>query len=1033
MAASATAYWKNRRGRSPAIVAELQRAANAQTYSTSGILALIERLRESVRKSGGSGVLLVIDELGKFLEYEARHAEVNDIFLLQAIAEHAARKYEIPLQLVVLLHQSFDQYARGLGERLRNEWQKVQGRFEAVPFLESTEQVLRVVKASIRQDLPPPIMQRVSRESNRIANELSKAGALPGALGVATAGELFTACYPLHPISLLLLPVLCQRVAQNERTLFSYLGSHESHGFNDSLARLEASSEKIDWIFPWEIYEYFVRNQPTAVSDLTTHRRWAEVVTALERLGDAQDSERHLLETIGLLNIVGAQGGLKASRSLLELCLAKTSPDSDSPSRLLQALTEKSLITYRKFGDEFRVWQGSDFDLGAAVTREIAQMVDLDVSGLLNERQPLPPVVARRHSAETGALRYFVPTFVDEATLVNVTTGTVTPIISILLARSDEEEKKLLSVVAQGTGSLMFVAICRNGIQIQDAVRERVALERVQRGSQELASDPVAQRELKDRLNTAIQIESELLTGIFEEPERSHWIYDKHAVRIERKRDLQDKLSDILDRVYDATPRIANELVNRDKLSSSAAAARNKLFEHMLKRSFEPDLGIQKYPPEKAIYRSVLLATGLHRKEGGSWSFAPPSTRRDASRIAPMWRAIEKYFERSEEKPLPVSVLFAELTRPPFGVKAGMLPILFLSACLSREHEVALFEAGVFLPGISIEVLARLVRDPSSFAVQRFKIAGIRTTIYEQYLEIVTGEKRSSPGTLQIARPLARFMMQLPDYSKRTRNISKEAQGVRDAFFAAKSPAQLLLADIPRACGHAPFLNNSKEGARVAEFVRVLLGVLNEIRGAYPALLESFQKKLVSAFPDCRVQKLAEARSKLAGRCTGLDKYTIDTEGLKAFIGRLSDGSGTDIQWLESVATFLARKPPEKWNDEDSVFVDYRLAEFSRGLRDLEKLRLAYEDGQNRLDPDFEAMLVRIIRQGNGDKEYLVHIDQDRRQLLDRVIPVIQRELEKLPDVRQRLAATAVLLNELMGSVDRSDNLSSKAQIKGRR
>ena len=134
-----------------------------------------------------------------------------------------------------------------------------------------------------------------------------------------TATKLFQSCYPLHPVSVILLPMLCQKVAQNERTLFSYLGSREQHGFQDSLSRCLKVS---DWIYPWEIFDYFILNQPTALTDHFTHRRWAEVVTAVDRLGDAPVEEQQILKAIGLLNIIGTQGNFKSSDEIVSLCSA---------------------------------------------------------------------------------------------------------------------------------------------------------------------------------------------------------------------------------------------------------------------------------------------------------------------------------------------------------------------------------------------------------------------------------------------------------------------------------------------------------------------------------------------------------------------------------------------------------------------------------------------------------------------------------------------------------------------------------------
>ena len=104
--------------------------------------------------------------LASFLEFEARHYGANDIYLLQSLAEHACGGQEANLYLFVLLHQSFEQYAKGLGESLKKEWSKVQGRFEEIPFLESAEQVLRIVGSAFQQRLG-----KAEKEALRVAIE----------------------------------------------------------------------------------------------------------------------------------------------------------------------------------------------------------------------------------------------------------------------------------------------------------------------------------------------------------------------------------------------------------------------------------------------------------------------------------------------------------------------------------------------------------------------------------------------------------------------------------------------------------------------------------------------------------------------------------------------------------------------------------------------------------------------------------------------------------------------------------------------
>ncbi|MBV5329698.1 MAG: hypothetical protein JZU65_19080, partial [Chlorobium sp.] len=299
-------FWQPLPDSRPVIVGKLIDASNQKSITTHEILTLVEEVRVAVESRGGKGLLIIFDELGKFLEYEARHYGANDIYLLQALAEMAVTGRKSNIYVFTLMHQGFEQYARGLGEDLRNEWTKIQGRFENIPFLESTEQTIRIISKAFVNKLSEANQEEVTVACKTMASVLAREKALPGSLDLDTAAHLFSQCYPLHPLTILILPILCQKMAQNERTLFSYLGSKEQHGLRDSLTRLRKAD---DWVMPWEIFDYFILNQSAVLTDPTTHRRWAEVSTAIERLGDAPSNQVELLKTIGLLNIIGGQGG----------------------------------------------------------------------------------------------------------------------------------------------------------------------------------------------------------------------------------------------------------------------------------------------------------------------------------------------------------------------------------------------------------------------------------------------------------------------------------------------------------------------------------------------------------------------------------------------------------------------------------------------------------------------------------------------------------------------------------------------------
>ncbi len=101
------AYWKSRKSALPKVVKNITQLAKQDEIITTEIIEAIKAIQSAIAKIDGNGLLIIIDELGKFLEYEARHPETNDIYLLQALAELAYTGGKSALSLYVILHQGF--------------------------------------------------------------------------------------------------------------------------------------------------------------------------------------------------------------------------------------------------------------------------------------------------------------------------------------------------------------------------------------------------------------------------------------------------------------------------------------------------------------------------------------------------------------------------------------------------------------------------------------------------------------------------------------------------------------------------------------------------------------------------------------------------------------------------------------------------------------------------------------------------------------------------------------------------------------
>ena len=82
------------------------------------------------------------------------------------------------------------------------------------------------------------------------------------------------------------------------------------------------------------------------------------------------------------------------------------------------------------------------------------------------------------------------------------------------------------------------------------------------------------------------------------------------------------------------TPRINNELIVRQKISRPMVNARKKLILGILEQSGKPDLGfdVKATTPDVALYRTVLVQTGLYRMQDTGWNWAVHPSRNQRAR-----------------------------------------------------------------------------------------------------------------------------------------------------------------------------------------------------------------------------------------------------------------------------------------------------------------------------------------------------------------------------------------------------------------
>ena len=198
---------------------------------------------------------VVYDEFSKYLEANIKEASVSDTKTLQDFAEKCNRSGSMQLHLMLISHKEISNYIDTLPKQKVDGWRGVSERFKHIHLNNNFSQTYEIIASVIQKE--PTKWARFQKNHQKDLEELlGRYKNHP--LFSANSTELETAimgCYPLHPVSTFILPRLSERVAQNERTLFTFLSAEGTSTLRSFIDVYDDDSFNL--ITPDEIYDYF--------------------------------------------------------------------------------------------------------------------------------------------------------------------------------------------------------------------------------------------------------------------------------------------------------------------------------------------------------------------------------------------------------------------------------------------------------------------------------------------------------------------------------------------------------------------------------------------------------------------------------------------------------------------------------------------------------------------------------------------------------------------------------------------------------
>lgn len=937
------------------------------------------------------GGVLIIDELGKFLEYDAYNAQ--DIGFYQELAEKTARSKK-KIIVVGILHQAFGEYARHLGLVKQQEWVKVQGRYSDLPLVSSVDENINLISKAILTTYKPEKKLKVSESyiAAYNADHISK---------LENKVEVFDACWPLHPVTVTLLSSLSRKqFGQNERSIFSFLSSYEMLGFRDVLQTLPLAEES--YYSPDMLWDYLQANLEPMILSSSDGHKWAQNVNAVER-AQSQFSPNYVkvVKVIAVIGLLKDGVNILSTQSIIKTCFPKLT--DDLVLEILNTLESASILIFRRYLNTWGVYAGSDFNIDEEVNKVLTVQGSISSSELQSLLDTVP-VIASRHYWETGAMRWMNKSIIFENNLKefrnkndfkNRNDGSfilVLPNRYYTSANSLKLAQKLAKEQSQGN----LIAVSKFEIQIVDLFRELRALEWLQKNKLELQSDSIAMREVDARLSSLRNTLSNKFKNEFNE---SIW-FDSDSNRYEGN--LSKIASDVADKVYIYVPEVHSEIVNRDAYSTPASKAIKDLMKAMLSSDSIENLGLEGTSASASLYKTVIKSQRVHINENGMWRFVIPELE-DNKSIFYLWQTTIGLL-RNSNNAISIEDIYDLWRKPPFGIKKGLLPIFSLVFFLTYRDTVALYHEGMFITVLDEVLIEEWIRQPKLFALRFVELS----TRQHELLKLIAKDfSEHSESEIQELKPLdcAKLLVTkvfyLHPFVRKTNNLKILTKKLRIILLAAKDPYDLLFVDIPK-------FFEIEDPVAIATLLK---DGFHELENFWPEKIQEIETELLKSldhFGDF---------NNLRVRAKSLLKIKTDPK-LNIFIKRLSEYQGTQRE-IENLISLTIKKQSKDWIDQDIDLVILQLKSWSEAFRRYETI--AFEDNQN---TGRYAISMSFASQDGQTVSGIVDFSKEDMSQIDTIVAKVNKQFSESSLKKEvLLAAISKIGSELLNEVKQNEEV----------
>lgn len=711
---------------------------------------------------GYAGMFLVFDEFSKYIEGHETAGFAADMKVLQDMCE-LANQAGGSLFLTLVAHKSIHEYIRSIDTSVKNAFRGVEGRISEIQFVVSAQNNYELIADTVEKQEPEfsKIFQEMS-EQTEFLERLKGSYELSCFSGIFTEKEfektIAKGCFPLTPLGAYLLLHISEKVAQNERTIFTFLAD-EGQGCLPWL--LQKYPEQL--IGADKIYDYFKSLFRETEDAPQIHNEWLKTEYALSRTDDR--NEIAIIKTLALIRMINREEELPAKSEEIRLAAGLSKEDYE---QAMEHLKKQDILVYRTNSGVYAFRN----NVGVDVEKKIADKMTalrghVSFCEILERVCELDFELPKQYNRKYAITRYFQYEYMTPENFFALehadylfeekfADGKMIVLLAKELVNKGDIQKQL-----DHLGDTRVVVLVSDvGFSLEELLLKYEAVQALKCDPKFIEENILLLQELDlCAEDIAFEINARMEQDFLSENGKVTVLQTgKEPKRCKNSAEFNNILSDICSSYYGYSPKVNHELLNVEHIGSQYLRARNAVVRNILQGNdcacYEKGTS-----PEAMVYRAAFLHTAGDKG------------------CEELSREIGCFFKQCAGERQNFTMLYEKLQGENIGARKGIIPLFLAKKLVDVEGTAVVYIGGKELE-ISDATLNHVNEFPEKYSLYLEPETAEKESYLKQLEELFCGQNREGLSRqsrlLEVTAGMQKWYRGLSQYSATTEDFSEE-------------------------------------------------------------------------------------------------------------------------------------------------------------------------------------------------------------------------------------------------------------------